>query len=125
MPVIQRTALTFAVVVAALLVTGTAQAQSALPGDTFYAWKRTSEQVWRALSPDPVATDIILAERRLDEWIAVSKDPSRSAGAKVAYLEALTKLGSGNNRDVKTLTLILPSLQSQQRTLNHCWLGCL
>ena len=72
-PVIQRTALTFAVLVAALLVTGTVQAQSALPGDTFYTWKRTSEQVWRAISPDPVATDIILAERRLNEWIAVLK----------------------------------------------------
>ena len=118
MPLIQRTALTFAVLVAALLVTGTAQAQSALPGDTFYTWKRASEQVWRAISPDPVATDVILAERRLNEWIAVAKDPSRSAGAKIAYLESLTSLKSRNNNDVETNALILPSLQSQQVTLN-------
>ena len=103
MPVYQRTALTFAVLIAALLVTGTAEAQSALPGETFYTWKRASEQVWRAISPDPVATDIILAERRLDEWIAVAKDPSRSGGAKTAYLELLTVLRSTNNNNVGLL----------------------
>ncbi len=117
MPLIQRTTLTFAVLVAALLVTGTAQAQSALPGDTLYTWKRASEQVWRAISPNPVATDVTLAERRLNEWIAVAKDPSRSAGAKTAYLESLTSLKSRDN-NVEANALILPSLQSQQLTLN-------
>jgi DNA-directed RNA polymerase specialized sigma24 family protein len=117
MPVIQRTALTFAVLAAALLVTGTAQAQSALPGETFYPWKRASEQVWRAISPDPLGTDVFLAQRRLDEWISVAKDPSRSAGAKTAYLESLTSLRTKNN-NVETNALILPSLKSQQVTLN-------
>jgi hypothetical protein len=118
MPLIQRTALTLAVLVAALLVTGTAEAQSALPGDTLYTWKRASEQVWRAISPNPVATDVALAERRLNEWIAVAKDPSRSAGAKTAYLESLTSLKSRNNNDVEINAFILPSLQLQQVTLN-------
>ena len=49
-PLFQRAALTFAMLVAALLVTGTVRAQSALPGDVYYGWKRTSELVWRALS---------------------------------------------------------------------------
>jgi len=106
------------VLVAALLVTGTAEAQSALPGDTLYTWKRASEQVWRAISPNPVATDVTLAERRLNEWIAVAKDLSRSAGAKTAYLESLTSLKSRNNNDVEINALILPSLQLQQVTLN-------
>ena len=123
LPVIQRTALTFAVLAAALLVTGTAKAQSALPGETFYPWKRASEQVWRAVSPDPVATDVTIAERRLHEWIAVAKDPSRSGGAKTAYLESLTRLRSGNNNNVETIALILPSLQSQQITLNTAGLA--
>ena len=121
MPLIQRTTLTFAVLVAVLLFTGTAQAQSALPGDSLYTWKRASEQAWRAISPDPVATDIVLAERRLNEWIAVAKDPSRSGGAKTAYLEALTKLRFRNN-DVSTLTVIVPALQSQQLALNNAGL---
>jgi RNA polymerase sigma factor (sigma-70 family) len=122
MPLIQRTALTFAVLIAALLVTGTAEAQSALPGDTLYTWKRASEQVWRAISPNPVATDVTLAERRLYEWIAVAKDPSRSAGAKTAYLESLTSLRSRNN-DVETLTVIVPVLQLQQAELNNAGLA--
>ena len=118
-PMVQRTALTFAMLAAVLLITGTtAQAQSALPGDTLYTWKRASEQVWISISPNPVATDIIIVERRLDEWITVAKDPSRSAGAKTAYLESLTSLRSRNNNNFETSALILPSLQSQQENLN-------
>ncbi len=48
----------FAVIVLAFLVVGTAYAQSAFPGDAFYNWKLTSENVWRAVSPDPVGTDL-------------------------------------------------------------------
>jgi DNA-directed RNA polymerase specialized sigma24 family protein len=113
MPVIQRTALTFAVLIAALLVTGTAQAQSALPGEKFYTWKRASEQVWR----------VILAERRLNEWIAVAKDPLRSASAKITYLEALTKLESSNNNMENLAFIVVPSLQLQQAALNNAGLA--
>jgi hypothetical protein len=121
MPVFQRAALTFAVLVAALLVTGTTHAQSAMPGDTFYAWKRTSEQVWRAVSFNPVDTDIILAERRLNEWIAVANDPAHSTNARRGYLEALTKLKSPG--DVETLTQIVPELRSQQQALDDAGLS--
>ena len=114
-PALQRTALAFAVLVA-FLVTGTVHAQAALPGKSFYAWKRTSEQVWRALSPDPVATDIALAERRLDEWITVADNPVYSAEAKRAYLEVLARFESTNNQE--TLVRIVPELQSQQEVLN-------
>jgi RNA polymerase sigma-70 factor (ECF subfamily) len=120
MPMFQRTALTFAMLVAAFLVTGTAHAQSALPGDSFYSWKRTSEQVWRAFSLDPVASDITLAERRLNEWIAVANDPTRSSGAKSDYLEVLARLES--TKDVENLTLIVPALQLQQQTLDDAGL---
>jgi hypothetical protein len=116
----QRAALTFAMLVAALLITGTAQAQSALPGDTFYAWKRTSEQLWRAISLDPLATDIMLTERRLHEWIAVANDPARSTSARNGYLEALSRLESVG--DVETLARVIPALQSQQQTLNNAGL---
>lgn len=119
-PAFQRTALTFAVLVVAFLVTGTVHAQSALPGETFYAWKRTSEQAWRVLSPDLVSTDIILAERRLGEWIAVSNDPSLSGSAKLNYLEALNRLKSESNAE--TLAEILPSLQLQEQMLNNAGL---
>ncbi|MDO9300781.1 MAG: sigma-70 family RNA polymerase sigma factor [Anaerolineales bacterium] len=120
-PMFQRAALTFAMLVAAFFVTGTVHAQSALPGEPFYSWKRTSEHAWRAVSPDPVATDIILAERRLNEWIAVSNDPMQNANAMSSYLEALSKLESID--DVETLTLVVPVLQSQQQTLNNAGLS--
>ena len=53
----RRIALTVAMLALALVVTGTAQAQSALPGDPLYAWKRTSEQAMLSLSPDPLGTE--------------------------------------------------------------------
>jgi RNA polymerase sigma factor (sigma-70 family) len=120
MPALQRTTMSLAMLAAFFLVTGTAQAQSALPGDVFYAWKRTSEQAWRAMSPDPVAADIVLAERRLSEWIAVSKDSARSTSARGNYLEALNRLKSTN--DVENLTQIVPALQSQEQILTEAGL---
>ncbi len=121
MPLFQRSALAFAMLVIALVATGTAQAQSALPGDTFYGWKLTSEHVWRAFTLDPVATDLMFAERRLTEWIEVSDNPTLSAGAMNNYMDALTKLETVS--DVQTLTLIKPALKSQQQTLNNAGLS--
>lgn len=118
MPIYQRTALTFTMLVLALLATGTVQAQSALPGDTLYPWKRTSEQVWLAFSFNPVSTQLIIADRRLSELIALANDPTQNADAVSNYLEALSGLESTN--DVETLTtIILPALQSQQQALNE------
>jgi hypothetical protein len=114
-------AMTLATLVVALLVTGTVHAQSALPGDTYYDWKRTSELAWRALAFDPVAADIILAERRLNEWIAVANDPALSTTAMNSYQDALSKLKSTD--DVETLTLVMPVLQLQQQTLNDAGLS--
>jgi hypothetical protein len=121
MPAFQRAALAFAMLVAALLVTGTVHAQSAMPGDTFYSWKRTSERAWRALSLNPAATDIILAERRLNEWIAVANDPARNSDAMTEYMDVLSRLESTN--DVATLTMVVPALQQQQQKLNDAGLA--
>jgi DNA-directed RNA polymerase specialized sigma24 family protein len=84
----------YAVLILAFLVTGTAKAQSALPGDLLYGWKRTSEQALSSVSFDPVGTDIMLANRRLNEWIAVRNDPARSAIASNDYYDALARLNS-------------------------------
>jgi RNA polymerase sigma factor (sigma-70 family) len=111
-----RMSLTYAVLIAALLVTGTAKAQSALPGDILYGWKRTSEQAWRSLSPDPVGTDIFLANRRLSEWIAVQNDPARSANASDDYFDELANLQSTGN--AQTRARILPVLKIHRQRLN-------
>ena len=121
MPLFQRSALAFAMLLVALLITGTAQAQSALPGSAFYSWKLTSEHVWRAFALNPTTADLVISERRLSEWIAVSDDPTLSAGAKNDYLDALSKLETVS--DVQTLTVLVPALKSQQQTLNNAGLS--
>ncbi len=116
-----RMSLTYAVLIAALLVTGTAKAQSALPGDILYGWKRTSEQAWRTLSPDPVGTDIFLANRRLNEWIAVQDDPARSTNASDDYFDELANLQSTGN--AQTRARILPVLKVHRQRLNDSGLS--
>ena len=115
MPMSLRMAPAYAVVVAALLITGTAKAQSALPGDPLYGWKRTSEQVWLTVSPDPVGTELVLADRRLNEWIAVEHDPARSAIARSDYMSALVSLNAAN--DMHTHALIVPLLEAHRAKL--------
>src|SRR5258708_24990760 len=62
-----KVAVGFAVLLVAFLTTGTAFAQNALPGQPLYAWKLSSEKIWRALAPDPLATDLTIAYRRYND----------------------------------------------------------
>ena len=101
-----RLATGLAIIVLALLAAGTVYAQSALPGEVFYNWKLASENVWRAISPDPVATDIAIANRRIDEMNAVADDPVRREQALEGYLEVVDRLRS--ELDAETLEQILP-----------------
>lgn len=110
-----RVALTFVMLFLVLFTTGTVHAQSALPGDYFYPWKRASEEVWRALSIDSVGIDIALSERRLNEWVAVSHNPTLSADAMRGYFEELNRLKQMDN--VETNKLIGPVIQSHQKIL--------
>jgi hypothetical protein len=81
-----------AAVMLTLLVAGTAYAQRALPGESFYAWKMASENAWRMVSPDPLGTDLALAERRMEELIAVRHDPLLQAQTLAAYLQVVERL---------------------------------
>jgi len=112
-----RLATGLAVGLLALLATGTVYAQSALPGSLFYAWKLASEHALRAVSPDPVRTDLMLAERRMDELIAVREDPTLSAQALGAYLEAAERLRA--EADAENEVRILAVLDSQMEELNQ------
>jgi hypothetical protein len=89
---LRRLATSFAMIVLALVVAGTVYAQGALPGQPFYSWKLASENIWRAVSPDPVGTDLAIAERRADELIAVGDNPAQRAQILEAYLAVLTRL---------------------------------
>ena len=112
-----RLATNLAVIVLALLAAGTAYAQSALPGDAFYEWKLASENAWRAVSSDPVRTDLAIADRRMNELIAVGNDPVLQARVLKAYLEVATRLKSEMNG--KNEVLILQTLNSQVEELNE------
>jgi hypothetical protein len=100
------------ILAAAMLATGTVYAQSALPGNPFYGWKRASENIWLALSPNSVATKIMLAERRLQEWIAVADDPELSLVAIHEYEDAIDTLKAVG--DEESLNVILSALEAQQ-----------
>ena len=112
-----RLATNFAIVLMIFLTAGTAYAQRALPGDSFYEWKLLSENAWRAVSSDPVATDLVIAERRMNELIAVSSDPALHTQALEAYLEVATRLRSETNAENEAL--ILQTLNSQVEELNE------
>lgn len=108
-------ATSLAMITLALLATGTAYAQSALPGDLFYEWKLLSERAWRAVSPDPIRTDLMIANRRIDELNAVAYDPVRSALALEGYQEVLTRLQS--ELDAETLEQILPQIELEHQPI--------
>ena len=101
-----------AMLMLALLATGTVYAQSAVPGDLLYTWKLTSERAWRAVSPDPIRTDLMIANRRIDEMNAVANDPVRSALALEGYQEVLARLQA--ELDAETLEGLLPQLETEQ-----------
>src|SRR5689334_22017102 len=84
--IVPRLATSFAVILLALLIAGTAYAQRAVPGSAFYRWKLASENTWRLLSPDPVGTDLEIADRRADELIAVGNNSAYRDQVLKAYV---------------------------------------
>lgn len=94
-----RMAATAAVCVFALMTATTAMAQSALPGDVLHPVKLYSEQVWRSLHSNPVQADLSLAQRRLEELLAVEGDADRVPDALSAYASSLEIL----RRDLEAL----------------------
>ena len=112
-----RLATGFAMLMLALLTVGTVYAQGALPGSAYHAWKLASENVWRAVSPDPVATDLAIADRRVEELIAVRNDPALYALALNAYLEVSARLRL--ELDTENAAQIMAALESHAETLNQ------
>jgi hypothetical protein len=109
-----RFAGSLAAVTLALLVAGTVYAQSALPGNAFYSWKLASEQVWRSVSPDPIGTDLAIAERRLNELITVSNDPALYSQALKAYIEVTDRLKSETSAENEARIVTVLNAQSQK-----------
>ncbi len=112
-----RLALSMAALLLALLATGTALTQSALPGNALYDWKLTSERAWRAAAPDKLEVDLDLLGRRADEMVAVAGEPALYAQALEGYQEALSRLPL--QADAEAQTRILAVLASQQEKFTN------
>ena len=109
-------AISLAALAVAFLLTGTAFAQGALPGQPLYEWKLSTEQIWRAGSPDRVGVDLELADRRASELTSVSANAADEAKALSGYQEVLTRLNSES--DAKNNSRIITTLKSNQQKLS-------
>ena len=112
-----RLATSFAVILLALFVASTVYAQDALPGQLFYPWKVTSENAWRAISPDPVGTDLAIADRRVDELIAIGNNPMLHPQTLNAYNEVTNRLKLEMNGENESR--IRKVLNAQSEKLNQ------
>ena len=105
-----------AVLVIAFILSGTAFAQGSLPGQPFYEWKLSSEQFWRASSPDRVGVDLQLADRRTFELTSVSTDANSEATALAGYQEVLNRLSVED--DAQNSARIMDTLKANQLKLS-------
>lgn len=115
-PLIWTIAIGLAVLAIAFFATGTALAQGALPGQPLYEWKLSSEQIWRASSPDRVGVDLELANRRASELTSLSANSTDEAKALAGYQEVLTRLNT--EKDSKNNDRIQLTLKSNQQKLS-------
>ena len=98
----------------AFVVTGTALAQAALPGEPLYPWKRWSEQAWLIASPNRAAAERLLLERRAQELIDVHGDPNLAAEARQRYVETVSEVSaSEGGLGPDELTKLLAENQQQ------------
>ena len=114
-PVFWRFSIALATVLLLFVASGTAFAQTALPGGVFYDWKLTSENVWRFTSSDPLGVDITLSNRRMNELVEVSGDQARREWAVENYEKLLIKFNA--EQDEEKRARILPILRAQHEAL--------
>jgi hypothetical protein len=83
-----------AAVLTLFVSTGTVLAQSALPGSALYQWKLASEQLLRQVHPDPLAVDLLIAQRRANDLRQVVGQPEAEAMALAGYEQTLAQLAT-------------------------------
>jgi hypothetical protein len=102
------------------LVSTTAVAQTALPGQLLYGWKLGSEEVWRAVSSDDVGEDLTLADRRTAELTSVPGDPDRQSRARDELHVVLKRLAA--DKDPMNGPKIERALEAHQKKLSDAGL---
>lgn len=117
----QRMTFNVAMLLLIFVLTSTAFAQVALPGETLYGLKLASETAWRVVTTDPVGTDLQISQRRIDEYMAVSKDEVRRARVLNGYHDLLIRLQA--QEDEQERARILAVLKSHQDSLRKVGLS--
>ena len=111
-----RMALQVAMLVVAFVMTNTMFAQGALPGERLYNWKLASETFWRTVTTDPLGTDLKIAERRIDEYVAVSADETRRREVLLGYNKLLVRFkGEDDESDRERILNVLKTQQDSLR----------
>ena len=114
-------ALNLYLMILTVIMTNTFFAQQALPGEILYKWKLASENLWRAITADPVGTDLELSNRRVHEYVAVSADQQRRTQVLVGYNMLLARFEAEQNQaDQARITSVL---QSEQDSLHKVGLS--
>jgi hypothetical protein len=116
-----RMALNLSVMGLTLLMTNTVFAQEALPGETLYNWKLASERLWRAVTVDPLGTDLKISDRRIHEYVAVSSDQRRRTAVLLGYNKLLVQFKDEQNEADRAR--IFSVLRSQQDSLHQAGLA--
>ncbi len=114
-----RYAASLALIFVALASTGTALAQSALPGDTLYGWKLASERIWYSLHGNPVDADIYLSGRRVVEIQAIQGRANLETIGVGAYTAVLQQLSSDLAMDPEKAIGVSEILQHQKDQLKE------
>ena len=117
LPFVWRLSFNLMTTLLAFCVLGTAIAQRALPGDTLYSWKLSSEHIWRMVSIDRLTTDLTLSNRRVKELVKVYGDEDRRSRAVENYQEMLVRFKS--DEDVRHQERIVPVLRFHQESLDQ------
>lgn len=81
-----------AILLLAFAASGTALAQRALPGDSLYAWKLASENLWLLINPDDFETALWLSTRRFEELLAVRGNAVLEPISVEAYLDSIQRV---------------------------------
>lgn len=96
-----RVAASLTVITSFFFATGTVLAQGALPGEALYGWKTTSEQVWRAVQPDPLMADLTLGNRRVQEMLRVAGNRQAETLARQGYEQTLARLSTYDSPEAR------------------------
>ena len=104
-----------------VIMSNTFFAQKALPGEILYKWKLASENLWRAITVDPVGTDLELSNRRVHEYMAVSADQQRRRQVLSGYNILIVRFEVEHSE--KDRARITSVLKSEQDTLHKVGLS--